>query len=218
MGREHRRGHGGLNELSTLGWQNGVMTFLTDFADQAVVLPVVAVVALVLAANGWWRGAAAWLGMIGVTFGAVLALKLGFLACRPVFGPWSIHSPSGHTAAAAAVAGGLAVLLSRRPAAALPASLLAAALIGLSRVVLGFHSVPEVILGGATGVAGAVAFARLAGPPRPGRRLPLLTGAVMAAVLLHGWRLPAEAAIWDASHGMLDFVPACRTGAAAGPM
>ena len=45
------------------------MTFLTDFADQAVVLPLVLVLvlvlALVLAAQGWRRGAAAWLVAVG---------------------------------------------------------------------------------------------------------------------------------------------------------
>ena len=63
------------------------MIFLTDFFDQAVVLPVVAAVAAVLALLGWWRGAIGWLLAVGVTFGAVLILKLGFLACGPVFGP-----------------------------------------------------------------------------------------------------------------------------------
>src|ERR1051326_4502016 len=102
------------------------MTFLTDFADQAVMLPIVLAVAVALAAMGWWRGALAFLGVVAVTFAAVLTLKLGFLACRPVFGPWSIESPSGHTAAASVVAGGLAALLTGKRLAALGVGLLAA--------------------------------------------------------------------------------------------
>lgn len=196
------------------------MIFLTDFADQAVVLPLVAVIALVLAAGGWTRAALLWLGAVGLTFTVVLGGKLGFLACAPVFGPWAIHSPSGHTAAAAMVAGGLAVLLSARPAAAWPAAMLAAAAIGASRVVLGFHSVPEVLLGGAIGTAGAVLFARHAhgaSAPRLFRHRAALVAVLLAVALpLHGARLPAEAAIWRASHGMLDFVPACQGKAAGG--
>src|SRR5450432_1483592 len=61
----------------------GGMNFLTDFADQAVVLPVAVVVAIVLAVMGWRRGALVWLGVLGVTFGVILVLKLGFLACGP---------------------------------------------------------------------------------------------------------------------------------------
>jgi len=37
--------------------------------------------------------------------------------------------------------------------------------------------------------------------------------AFVVAMLLHGMRLPAEAAIWRLSHGALDFVPACRVNA-----
>ncbi len=202
--------------------RTGIMTFLTDFADQAVVLPVVASVALVLAMGGWGRAALLWLGAVGLTFGVVLGLKLGFLACGPVFGPWSIHSPSGHTAAAAMVAGGLAVLLAARRASVWPVAAavaaLAGGLIGFSRVTLGFHSVPEVLLGGFIGTVGAVLFARHAqsgmGARAFRRPVPLLVIPLLVALLLHGMRLPAEAAIWQVSLGALDFVPACRTGGA----
>jgi hypothetical protein len=43
----------------------------------------------------------------------------------------------------------------------------------------------------------------------------LLAVVVLVAVLLHGTRLPAEAAIWKVSRGALDFVPACRAGTRA---
>jgi len=186
------------------------MTFLTDFADQAVMLPVVAAIALVLAAFGRRRAALVWLGVTGVTFVLVLVLKLGFQACGPVFGPWDLRSPSGHTAAASVVAGGLAALLTGRPRTALPIATLAALTIGFSRLELGFHSLPEVVMGAIVGVAGAAVFSRLAGPaPRRGP-VWLLAVAVGVAMLSHGFRLPAEAAIRHASHGLLDFVPACR--------
>ena len=88
------------------------MRFLTDFADQAVVLPLIVVVALVLAGLGWRRGAVAWLAAVGVTFGAVLTLKLVLFTCGPALHLATLRSPSGHTAAAAIIAGGIAVTLS----------------------------------------------------------------------------------------------------------
>jgi membrane-associated phospholipid phosphatase len=188
------------------------VTFLTDFADQAVMLPIVVAVAIGFAAIGWWRGLAAWLGVIGVTFCVVLATKLGFMACEPVFGPWSLRSPSGHTAAAAVVAGGLAALLTARGWIVLLVAVLAATVIGMSRVELAFHSTPETLFGAAAGIAGAAVLSRFLAVPPVRRSLPLLGVTIVLALLLHGLRLPAEAAIERASAGMLDFVPACRAG------
>jgi membrane-associated phospholipid phosphatase len=187
------------------------MTFLTDFADQAVLLPIVAVVAIALAVMGWWRAALAFLGVTAVTFGAVLTLKFGFLACQPVFGPWSIVSPSGHTAAASVVAGGLVAVLTGKRLAGLGVALLAALVIGMSRLVLGFHSLPEVLIGAVLGVAGATIVTHYAGPPPARRAVPVLVLVALVAVMLHGLRLPAEAAIRHAAYHALDFVAACRT-------
>ena len=194
------------------------MTFLTDFADQAVVLPIAAAVAIVLAAQGWRRGALAWLCVVGITLGVVLVLKLGFLACAPVFSHWALRSPSGHTAAASVVAGGLVALVAGRTRAGWCVALLAAGVIGLSRLELGFHSLPEVVLGAFTGIAGATLLSHLAGPPPSRRPVSLLAVAFVVAMLLHGMRLPAEAAIWRISLGALDFVPACRGDVGSLPM
>ena len=193
------------------------MTFLTDFADQAVILPVLVTVALVLAAQGRRRSGLLWIFVVGATFGTVLAAKIGFLACAPVFGPWDMRGPSGHTAAAAVVAGGLIALLTRRQDLPMAAAALAGVVIGLSRVVLGFHSVPEVILGFCLGLAGAAALTRFAGPMPRRRPVFLLVAVSAVAIVAHGARLPAEAAIWQASLGVLDFVPACRSGQSANP-
>ena len=190
------------------------MTFLTDFADQAVVLPLVLAVMAVLTVRGRWRTAALWLGVICVTFGAVLLLKLGFIACSSVFVPWSIRSPSGHTAAAAMVAGGLTALVTGRLPVVLLVSLLSAGVIGMSRVVLGFHSLPEVTIGAVVGLTGAGILSWLAGPPGPRRPVSALLVAAAVAILLHGLRLPAEAIIWEFARGALDFLPPCRVARA----
>ncbi len=171
------------------------MHYLTDFADQAVVLPLIAVVALVLGVLGWRRGALAWLVAIGVSFAAVLALKLVFATCGPALGLTGLRSPSGHAAAAAVIAGGIAVVLrqGRQQVAAIAG--LAAVVIGATRVVLGLHTPVEVVLGGALGVLGVLGFARLAGRP-PVLRLRWLFAAIVGvALLMHGQHLNAETSI-----------------------
>jgi membrane-associated phospholipid phosphatase len=184
------------------------MRFLTDFADQAVVLPLIATVALCLAALGWRRGALAWLLAIGFSFAVVLLLKLAFATCGPAMGLPSLRSPSGHTAAAAVVAGGLAALLRHRRGVVLVTACLAAALIGVTRLALGYHTPPEVLLGGATGVAGALGFAALAGLA-PSLRLGWLFAAVVVvAVVLHGQHLDAEPRI----RAMAFSLPFCAGG------
>ncbi|HUB12675.1 MAG TPA: phosphatase PAP2 family protein [Acetobacteraceae bacterium] len=193
------------------------MRFLTDFADQAVMLPVVFAIAVVLALQGWRRGALAWLGVVGVTFTIMLALKIVFLSCPPVFGPTDIRSPSGHVAAATVVAGGLASLLLRRRASILPIAVLAGVVIGLSRLVLGLHSLPEVALGALVGLGGAVALMRLAGPPPVLRISRLLAVVVIVAALFHGLHLPAEAAIRHTALSAARLLAVCQPSTLPAP-
>ena len=54
---------------------------VTDFGDQAVLLPLAAGIALLLALSGWRRGALAWTAAIGGTLALILLLKLRFFAC-----------------------------------------------------------------------------------------------------------------------------------------
>jgi membrane-associated phospholipid phosphatase len=184
--------------------------YLTDFADQAVILPLVLATAIALAMQGWRRGAVVWLLVVAATFAATLALKLMFLACSPLFGPMDVHSPSGHVAAATVVAGGLAAMLSRRRASILPVAVLAALVIGISRLVLGMHSVPEVVLGALIGLSGAGALLRFAGTPPRFSVAPLATVIVIVAALFHGLHLPAEAAIRHTAFRAAQYIPACR--------
>jgi membrane-associated phospholipid phosphatase len=184
--------------------------YLTDFADQAVMLPVVIAVAIALAVQGWRRGALIWLGAVGATFAATLVFKLIFLSCSPVFDPVDVHSPSGHVAAASVVAGGLAVMLTCRRASILPAAVLAALVIGVSRLVLGAHSLPEVIIGAIIGLGGAAALMRFAGQPPRLQPAPLMAVIVLVAMLFHGLHFPAEAAIRHTAYRAAQFIPGCR--------
>jgi membrane-associated phospholipid phosphatase len=180
------------------------MEFLTDFADEAVILPLTLAVGLTLAVAGWRRGAAAWLVGIAVTLAVVLLAKLVAHACAPL--PLvSLQSPSGHTAAAAVVYGGLLALSAprgwRTPLLAAAAALAIAVLIGGSRIALGVHSRSDVLVGALLGVAGAVLLARLAGPRPPGlhRVLPL-AAALAIVIIFHGAHLHAEDGIVRFSH------------------
>jgi membrane-associated phospholipid phosphatase len=188
------------------------VTFITDLADQAVILPLVLAIGIALLAQGWRRGAAAWAAAVVATFATMLALKLAFLACSQSFGTPDIHTPSGHVAAATIVTGGLAALLLRRRASVLPVAVLAAVLVGVSRLVLGAHSLPEVLLGAMVGLAGALALPLLAGPPPSGldvRRIAIVVVAVV--VVFHGLHFPAEAHIRATAYRVAHMLAVCQS-------
>ena len=174
--------------------------FITDFADQAVMLPLVAAIALAFAFTGWMQGAAAWAISAAFTWGAMLALKLVGTQCGALlFGP-ELTTPSGHTATASLVYGSLAALIANKWVGrlnwALPCALAVAAVIGTTRIIVGAHTVPETVIGAVVGIASALLFMRLAGTPPETIRLRWTVGvavAIMAAA--HGIHLPAERVI-----------------------
>ncbi len=187
------------------------MRFITDFADQAVVLPVVLAIGLTLLFQGWRRGAAVWGATILATFAAMLLLKLLFIPC----GVEEFHTPSGHVAAATVVTGGLAAMLRRRRGVVLPVAALAALVIGVSRLMLGVHTWPEVVMGAVVGVVGAAALERLAGPPPPELQAhKVVLVALGMAVLFHGLHLPAEAEIRGTAWRLAWLFDICRGGQA----
>jgi membrane-associated phospholipid phosphatase len=177
-----------------------IAAFVTDFADQAVVLPLAVAVCLGLLGLGWRRGAAAW----GISVGGVLAvmfvLKMVVLACGWRTGWSNLVSPSGHTAAAAVVYGGLLALVLPRTLAGTGAAVLAgggmALIFGLTRLALHVHTVSDVVVGASVGVAGAIVMRWLAGA-NPNRRMSPRLGLVVLTVMFvfHGHRLEAESRI-----------------------
>lgn len=179
---------------------HGFLVFLTDFADLAVILPLTAAVAASLALIGWPRGALAWLAAVSGTLAAALVLKVLIFAFPGGLAGGGLRNPSGHTAAGAVVYGGLAALLGTRLAMPAVMAMLGAAgvavVIGLTRVMLGWHSVPDVLVGAALGMAGVTLLVRLAGQRPPQARMLGLV-AVLAIVVLafHGHRLAAEETI-----------------------
>ena len=174
------------------------MEFFTDFADQAVMLPLFTLVALSLAASRWYRGLAAWLVAIGGVLALMALLKFVFFACGSVLGASGIHSPSGHTAAAAAVYGGGMVLLLRGRVpwpVLLGLPLLFAVLFGISRIAVHAHVPVEALAGGVVGLAGAALLLVLMGRRPTLHAGPIVAACVLVILVFHGLRLNAEAVI-----------------------
>ena len=198
------------------------MRYLTDFADQAVVLPLAAAISITLLLLRWWRGAIGWILAVPATLAIVLSLKIIFYACHAELPDLGIRSPSGHTASATVVYGGLLALfgkhgISHRARHLLLialAALLLALLFGYSRVDLGVHTVPDVLVGGAVGIVGALLFVVLAGQPPEGFRRGLLGAvALLVALLCHGRELHAEEIIQRmAISYWWPFITSCRQG------
>lgn len=193
------------------------MNFLTDFADQAVILPLAVAVAVLLAASSWWRGALAWVVGVGGTLALIGLGKILLAACGPMQLGDVLHSPSGHTASATIVYGGLLGLAWRRfrPTdlhASLAAAVIIAVLIGITRVVLRAHTWPEVVAGGLVGGAGVWVLLRLAGPA-PDKLRPIRAVAVIVLVvaLMHGTHLRAEGDIQEIGRRFGWLVPGCES-------
>lgn len=194
---------------------------ITNFADQAVVLPLAAATLGLFVFRQWWRGAVAWVATVGVTLALILFLKLRFFACDQMTAEALVRNPSGHTAAAAVVYGGLAVVVVRSfremKRGLLPVTIaistLIAVVIGVSRLELDKHSVLEVFVGSAIGVAGAVSFAVLAGPPKPNLRFDrLLLLSLAVIVVFYGTELPIEPHLASIGKHIRHFLVAASIG------
>lgn len=187
------------------------MQALTDFADQAVILPLTLAVALVLAAQGWRRGTIAWSLVVPGALAALLVLKLASYACGHLWPESGVHSPSGHAGSAAVAYAGLGVMLGLRWA-AVPLAAVVALGIGASRLALGVHTLGDVVVGGMVGIAAAAVLAALAGPRPAGlARWPVAAAAAVILVLFHGQRVRAEDGIRGAAAAYIRAaLPLCR--------
>ncbi len=161
---------------------------LTDLADADVTLPLAGAVALglaVLRIDLAWR----WIVVVGGAFGVILALKLVFGIVLALGASLGIRSPSGHTCSSSLVYGSLALLLTGRSRLAVALALAVAGLIGFTRLALGAHSLPEVLLGGAIGVAAVALLGRAARRRpslRPRDRAILVPMSIVVVALFYG--------------------------------
>jgi membrane-associated phospholipid phosphatase len=177
---------------------SSIWSFITDFGDTAVTVPLAALMLCFLVVAKKWRLALAWaLAILGCA-GMIGGLKLILDACGTSFATAGLASPSGHAAMSAVVYGGFAAVLGVNLAPAARAALIvcAAALIvamPVSRVTLHIHTPTDAVVGLAVGLA-AVAII-VAAVAIHHERLPTLwlAGAAVAlAMFFHGERWPAE--------------------------
>lgn len=189
---------------------------ITDFGDSAVTLPLIVVVALLLAGKGEGRAAARLLLPAGLCGAATGGLKLLLGSCGGALTGVAQISPSGHVAMSGTVYGTLALLLAAplsRPERWLSAlaTLTLVGLIAVSRVLLLAHSVPEVIAGLALAcpsVALYAAMIRYTPPPRLDMRW-LLAGGIATLLITHGTNWRIETYLRSLAQHLRDTLPGC---------
>jgi membrane-associated phospholipid phosphatase len=179
-----------------------VWSFITDFGDTAVTVPLAIMVTGFLFAAKQPRLAIGWALVILLCAGVTGAVKLAFTVCGYPLAGSGLTSPSGHTAMSVAVYGGLAAIVGNGLKAPARAALVAAAAIftsgiALSRTIIGYHTPIEVAIGLVVGIAALGAMIGVLARYRP-EHLPigwLSAGALVVFVLFHGTQWPAERVI-----------------------
>lgn len=175
-----------------------ITTAITDAGDSGVLLPV----ALVCAATLWFYHSRqlAWLLLRTVLLACVMiaVLKIAFLSCGTRW-QTGLVSPSGHACLSAVVYGVIGTILSAGRS--MPARIaIATAVIGMilavavTRVLMGIHTLPEVLVGLGVGGLALLHFAYSYSRMQPLRvDLSTFSVAMVATVLVaFGTRLPAE--------------------------
>ena len=176
-----------------------MMRFITDFADQGVILPVMVTGSIIMALYGWWRGSMVWTATVSLVLVVMLLLKIaGLYYAWLVHGP--IISPSGHVASACVVYGSLLLMLGqkwivRSPALMVLPMLGMALVIGLTRLSLHAHTLLEVVIGAIVGCVGGIMIGRGCGPVPHRLWIYLLPCMGCIAWLFHGHHLAIEGTI-----------------------
>ncbi len=197
-----------------------LLNTLTDLGDSALMLPLAVMLAVVLWSQQSAAAALTWLGTLVPGLIAITVLKLAGHACEAALASPGLVSPSGHAAFAAMVYGGAAVVVARhtggppRWVTGLAAGGLVAT-VAASRLLLGAHSVPEVVvgllIGGATVLLFGRAYRRLPPATLRSRGMVALAGAAaLLVVAMHGERLHAEELIRTIAAGLRTQISACR--------
>ena len=137
--------------------------FITFLGDSIVTMPAAAAVTVWLVSAGAWRSAISWSLWFGFGLALVLATKIAFIGWGFALAGLDFTGISGHAMRAAAVMPVVAYLLLQRRdrrlcVCGVLVGVAAAGMVGLSRVVLHYHSPSEVIAGIALGTLVAMAF------------------------------------------------------------
>lgn len=173
-----------------------MLSFVTNFGDLAVLLPLVTIFGLWLLAVHRPLALLWWLLAVAFCIGGTGVLKMYFYVCPLIE---DLHSPSGHTSLSVLVYGALTVVAMldtsrwrRWLIAALGALFITG--IAVSRVLVDAHSVIEVVFGlGLGGISlGLFAYGYHRHPPADHRLWLLLVTFAAAMLLLNGDQLRAE--------------------------
>ncbi len=178
--------------------------FWTDFADGAVMFPLGVAIAVALVILRQRRAALAWSIAIGCVWATMLVFKLagymieGLLPASPL-SMIDLVTPSGHVASATVVYGGLIGLLLWRPDTLVVRTLLATTVIavgmGVTRVMMGAHSIAEVLTGAAVGIVGVYWMTAAGVQVERRARLPLVIVAAFVMINRYGNHLGWEQTI-----------------------
>lgn len=169
---------------------------LTDFGNLALLLPLAATMTVWLIRLRQPHAVAWWLVALALCIGTTAVLKIYFFVCPPVV---DLHSPSGHTSLSTLVYGALTLAVATvvggwKRVAVIAAGSAFVVAIGISRVAVQAHSIPEVLVGSAIGLIALALFASRFWPHRPAepRLQALLIASVALMVMLNGQDLRAE--------------------------
>jgi membrane-associated phospholipid phosphatase len=181
-------------------------SYLTNLGDSALMGPIALCVGVWLCLSRAPKGAGAWLGFCGAAAIIVVCTKVAYIGWGIGIREIDFTGISGHamiSAATLAITGYFVGAGFGGMAAGIGGAFgfLVGVLVGASRVILGVHSLSEVVLGCALGGLVAVASAILIEtPPRDARRSVVLASTVVALVIvLHGGRMPSEPLITKVS-------------------
>ncbi|MCD4547994.1 phosphatase PAP2 family protein, partial [Burkholderia pseudomallei] len=139
-----------------------LLFFLTNFGDPMLTAPLAFAVLSWLAASRRRRAALVWALGFACAVGVVALTKFVYAGWGIGIAAWRFTGVSGHTMLGAAVYPLVAAICVRDayPRRALAAGLAFALAIGMSRVLLGFHSWSEIVSGWLLGAAVAASTAR----------------------------------------------------------
>lgn len=162
---------------------------ITLLGNSALLLPLSGVFAVLLWRRHSLPAAASWVGALLLCVGVLAVLKVAGHACDFHLLDQRLISPSGHAALSATVYGAVGLVAARRFDGWRRRALLFAVVgvvgaVGLSRVVLGNHSAPEVLVGLALGAMAVAVFAQSLTKFAPSK--PNLNPLLVAMVVLFG--------------------------------
>lgn len=179
---------------------HALLIAITDLGDSAVLSGIILITTIYLLVCGCRRYAVVLITAFLTTALAIGLLKMFFFSCHHRFAlPVHIHSPSGHAALTTVVWGLLATLIAAqysgwRRRLTLTVAIILIGSIAVTRWLLHFHTRSEIIAGLAVGLLGLLT-ARYFLHRRTAQKFDprgLMVATVVAALVLHGFRLPAE--------------------------